>query len=350
MSGRPNHTAEPNPAGRSCPTAYRYRPEDLAQPAAFGADTLYIVGGLYGNPEALRVITNRVEHERRTGRDVRLVFNGDFNWFNANKEDFEHVNRTVLSHTACAGNVEFEIAAPSTEAGCGCSYPDYIGQGLVQRSNAIMQRLQQTAAAYPGLRRALTQLPLHLTVSVAGERTAIVHGDPESLSGWRFAVESMPPLDPALRRRLHCEGTPVTPLDQITGYFVRAGVRVFACTHTCLPFAQIIKWPRGQGLVINNGAAGMPNFHDTHFGVMTRISSDSAVPSGSLYGVQLGGLRCDAMAIEYDHSAWMRRFCESWPLGSPAYQSYFRRIAEGPDYQLPTAIRAGVEKTMRRCP
>ena len=42
-----------DPRGRSCPLAYRYQPEALAQPAQLEADTLYLVGGLYGNPYAL---------------------------------------------------------------------------------------------------------------------------------------------------------------------------------------------------------------------------------------------------------------------------------------------------------
>jgi hypothetical protein len=38
--------------GRSCPLTYRYQPEALAQPAQLEADTLCVVGGLYGNPAA----------------------------------------------------------------------------------------------------------------------------------------------------------------------------------------------------------------------------------------------------------------------------------------------------------
>ena len=42
--------------GRSCPLAYRYQPEALAGPAQLEADTLYVVGGLYGNPAALAAV------------------------------------------------------------------------------------------------------------------------------------------------------------------------------------------------------------------------------------------------------------------------------------------------------
>ena len=40
--------------GRSCPLAYRYKPESLCrEPAHVSEDVLYIVGGLYGNAFAL---------------------------------------------------------------------------------------------------------------------------------------------------------------------------------------------------------------------------------------------------------------------------------------------------------
>ena len=49
--------------GRSCPLAYRYQPEALAQPAKLEADTLYVVGGLYGNPVALPALLERADRE-----------------------------------------------------------------------------------------------------------------------------------------------------------------------------------------------------------------------------------------------------------------------------------------------
>ena len=43
----------------ACPVAYHYRPEDLAGPPAFSCTTLYVAGGLYGNPYALDAIWAR---------------------------------------------------------------------------------------------------------------------------------------------------------------------------------------------------------------------------------------------------------------------------------------------------
>ena len=42
---------------------------------------------------------------------AKLVFNGDFNWFNADAMAFEGINRVVLQHVALRGNVETELAA-----------------------------------------------------------------------------------------------------------------------------------------------------------------------------------------------------------------------------------------------
>ena len=42
--------------GRQCPLAYRYGPEALALAPTQTCDTLYVIGGLYGNPYALEAI------------------------------------------------------------------------------------------------------------------------------------------------------------------------------------------------------------------------------------------------------------------------------------------------------
>ena len=52
-----------DPRGRSCPLVYRYQPDALAQPAQLEADTLYVVGGLYGNPYALQAVLERAHQE-----------------------------------------------------------------------------------------------------------------------------------------------------------------------------------------------------------------------------------------------------------------------------------------------
>ncbi|WP_051849096.1 hypothetical protein [Thiomonas sp. FB-Cd] len=85
----------------------------------------------------------------------------------------------------------------------------------------------------------------------------------------------------------------------------------------------------------------MPNFRDTSLGVLTRISVRADAPLDSLYGIDLGGLRCDALPIRLDERAWQRRFLRNWPIGTDAHASYFARIMHGPDFELTQVIAGG---------
>jgi hypothetical protein len=199
-----------DPRGRSCPLAYQYQPEVLAQPTQLEADTLYVVGGLYGNPAALQAVLERAADE--PGGPATIVFNGDFHWLDIDPEDFQAISEAVLAHHATKGNVEAELASQGSDedAGCGCAYPEYVGDDVVERSNQIIGRLRATAARFPELVGRLGTLPQYLTASVAGERVGILHGDPESLAGWRLALEAMEPGDPVVRHLVGWRGRPTT--------------------------------------------------------------------------------------------------------------------------------------------
>jgi hypothetical protein len=330
-----------DPRGRSCPLAYRYQPEALAGPAQLEANTLYVVGGLYGNLTALRAVVERADRE--PGGPATIVCNGDFHWLDVDSEDFEAISETVLAHHATKGNVESELASDEDAGcGCGCGYSDYIGDQVVDRSNQIMNRLRATASRFPSLARRLGELPRHLTVSVGGHCVGILHGDPESLAGWRPALEAMEPGDPLVRRQVGWRGQSTTAAD-LLDWFGRADV--FASTHTGLPYAQVIPDGRHGRLVINNGAAGLPSFAGTSYGVMTRLSDDPRPPADSLYGVSIGGLRGDALPVRFDPAWWKERFLAQWPPGSPGYRSYFTGITHGTHLQLHQAARDGVQLT-----
>jgi hypothetical protein len=324
-------------AGRCCPLHYAYDPAELSQPGPCLNDTVYVIGGLYGNPEALQAIERMRASEQRRGIGVTLVFNGDFHWFDRDPADFAAINETVLQHIASQGNVEAELAQPDAGAGCGCAYPPYVDDATVGYSNAIMTMLQDAAAARPALRRSLAQLPMYRAISLAGRRIGIIHGDPESLAGWRFAVEHM---EAAADGR-----SQPTREEQIGHYFSRAEVDLFACSHTCLPYLQDFVVDGRRRLIANNGAAGMPNFRDTTFGLLTRISERPEPPADRLYGTQLGPLRVDALPIRYDHEAWLKRFLRNWPQGSPAHRSYCDRILHGPDFTPNRAMRCTAVET-----
>ena len=58
--------------------------------------------------------------------------------------------------------------------------------------------------------------------------------------------------------------------------------------------------------------------------------------------MQRDGVHIDAIPLKYDHAAFLDRFLARWPEGSPAHDSYYRRIADGPDYSVAQA--AGLMK------
>jgi hypothetical protein len=305
--------------GRLCPTHYRYSPRDFDREPEIVADTLYVIGGLYGNLEALEAL--RALAAREAG-PVTLVFNGDFHWFDVAGTDFAQITRDVLEHRAIRGNVETEIAAEDTGAGCGCAYPMDVSDAEVSRSNRILEQLRATASALPELRARLGALPMNLVAAVGDARVGIVHGDAVSLAGWGFAQDRLD--DPRHAR-------------WIESMFGESRVDVFASTHTCLPAFRAFEFRNGRGVVANNGAAGMPNFAGTHFGLLTRIARTPFPGPQRLHGLESRGVHVEALKIHYDQERWVARFLASWPEGSPAHQSYFGRITRGPRFAVEQA-------------
>lgn len=305
--------------GRGCPLSYCYAPTALARTPQLVAETIYVIGGLYGNRQALDWIEARLARERS---GARLVFNGDFHWFDVDPAVFSAVQERVLAHHALRGNVETEIAGDDSGAGCGCGYPDFVGDAEVERSNRIIERLRETARAFPAARIRLGALAPWLVAEVSGVRIGIVHGDAESLAGWGFSQEML--REPGSRMRA-------------AAWFGAADVRVFASSHSCLPVMQAFDTPRGRCVLANNGAAGMPNFSGTRHGLVTRISATPA--PDARYGTTVAGIRVEAVRVPYDHAGFERDFLASWPASSPAHVSYYRRIVDGPAYPMHDAVR-----------
>jgi predicted phosphodiesterase len=298
--------------GRSCPLSYRYAPASLRRAPELAADTLWIAGGLYGNPFALESLLALYERERGV---KALVFNGDFHWFDMDPGTFSRIDATVLKFHALRGNVETELAEPREGAGCGCAYPDWVDDGTVERSNAIIERLRGAA----GDARPLGALPMHLVARVGAARVGVVHGDAESLAGWGFSQEVLS-----------------TPHGRLAAHraFDQAQVDVFASSHTCLPVLQRL----GDACaIVNNGSAGMPNFRGERYGVATRISLFES--GNAIYSMKIAGVFIEAIPLRYDHEAWEEHFLERWPPGSPAHISYFGRITQGPSYTAGQALR-----------
>ncbi len=319
------HPAAPaNTAGRLCPLHYRTRPEDFAADNTadhLEVDTLYVVGGLYGNLLALDVIEQLYAADPTPAERKALVFNGDFHWFDARSDVFSEVQRRVLRHRATRGNVETEIANPDYDeaVGCGCGYPDWVDQAIVDRSNRILGQLRRQATAAEAA--ALGGLPMWMVARVGGQRFGIIHGDPQSLAGWGLAREHL--LSPTQGETFR---------GQARQWFHAAGpsIQGFVCTHTCTPiYLDLAAASTAPQLVLNNGSAGMPNLLNDHAGLITRLSTrppDGRIQAAVRFGMQRAGLFIDAVGIDYPHASWLAMFDGLWPLGSDAALSYRDRI------------------------
>jgi hypothetical protein len=240
---------------------------------------------------------------------------------------FARVQHAVLAHVALRGNVETELAEGEAagDAGCGCAYPDWVGDDLVERSNRILGRLKRATNAQQ--RCELSALPMWLRADVGPARLGIVHGDATSLAGWGFAQEH---LREAGQRALAAR------------WFEQAEVDAFACTHTCLPVFQGLRaGPLGRRRwILNNGAAGMPNFRGDTAGLLTRIALEPFTGPEGRHAVALaGGVVAQAIAIDGDCASWRERFLALWPPGSDAHRSYFERIVRGPAYRPAEVVR-----------
>jgi hypothetical protein len=305
--------------GRACPRHYAYSPRVFARAAELRGPTLYVVGGLYGNPFALDAIDRMAAPEPEP---PLRVFNGDFHWFDAEPGLFATVQRRVLAHTALRGNVETELAGDDASAGCGCAYPESVPDDDVERSNRILERLRTVAAEVPGAREALAALPMHAMAQVGALRIGIIHGDAWSLAGWRFAHDHL--HDAAGEAQLQS----ALELGAVDG---------FACSHTCAPALKVTE----RGFVVNNGAAGMANFAGDASGLLTRISTlplPRALEDARVYGMHERGVWIDALRIGFDRDRWIERFDALWPAGSPAAVSYRDRIARGPSFTVDHAL------------
>ncbi|MCX7150933.1 MAG: hypothetical protein NTY05_16310, partial [Rhodocyclales bacterium] len=183
--------------------------------------------------------------------------------------------------------------------------------------------LKRTAARHPDLLAGLQESALVARWRVGQLRIGVVHGDADSLAGWRFDAACLDDPGEAEWR---------------AASFASAKVDVFASTHTCLPAMRCFDH-HGEKLIANNGAAGMPNFAGTRFGILTRIGLQAS-PHSALYGHTIRNVHIDALAVHYDPAAWQKSFLANWPAGSPAWLSYFKRITHGPDYTPRQAFAA----------
>ncbi len=117
---------------------------------------------------------------------------------------------------------------------------------------------------------------------------------------------------------------------------------IIAVTHTCLPFLQDYHniASSNHHILINNGSAGMPNFTNKLFGVISRISTMGPHPN-ALYGTRVQGTSTfvEALSVAYSHSQFCSYFERNWDPKSPGYVGYWTRINHGPVFSIAQAQR-----------
>jgi predicted phosphodiesterase len=316
-------------AGRFCPADYRINPQVFARSISTPEfDVVYVVGGLYGNTEALKLICQAFDAEQSPRKC--MVFN--FHWFDVADVEFIEIEKKTSQYVRLRGNVETELARHVAEGesdiGCGCAYPDDVPAKDVDYSNRIIQQLRATyqrLRAENSVATNLSDLPMAMRVQVGGLGVAITHGDIDSLAGWSLAhnrIEST--LAASLGKKLH-----------------ELAIDIVASSHTCLPALH----RRNGKLIVNNGAAGLGNFQSNTAGLVTRISREkkalSKLPIEYECELKVGAdvVNVQALSVRFDDHAWQQKFLAQWPSVSAAHESYWNRIQQGTNYSVKQAMQ-----------
>ncbi|HIT02992.1 MAG TPA: hypothetical protein IAC22_00670 [Candidatus Caccocola faecipullorum] len=309
----------PRKPGRFCPLDYYFDEDEFTKKPMFSCETLYIAGGMYGNPFAFEALWTLAAKEP----GARVVLNGDMHWFDRSPADFVENERRAEKWLCLLGNVEAELRrGKESGAGCGCAYPPCVDDAAVARSNAIHAELKKTLTQIPAVAEKLKKRAGAAVVDVCGARVGITHGDERSLGGWNCSLENL---------RIQARRA------ELTAWMEKSGLAVLATTHTCAAAA----FARLERAVINNGAAGMPNFRGALYGLITRISPRPE--AHAIYRARVRGLYVEAVPLRWDADKFLNWFNGNWPAGSPAEISYHERITQGAGAEPQDALIEGFE-------
>lgn len=301
--------------GRVGADDYAIAPEEWDKEPFATCDTLYSVGGLYGNVEAMKTVVKMLEDEEG---EVCVALNGDYHWFDGTLESFEEIEELVAPFVPMNGNVEFELSrVEACGVGCGCSYPTTMSDAFVGRSNAIYGRMKAAIAQRDGLAASLQGRPAWGIVRVGDALVGLTHGDEKSVSGWGCSVDNLHKPE---------------RIEELEGFFAERSIDVLSTTHTCAAAAVKME----NGVVINNGSAGLPEYKGLLYGLINRISKTPH--PDAIYRTMVKGVYVEAVPVRYDHDAFIAWFDSIWEEDSPAAQSYRPRAVAGPDTVFTDAV------------
>ena len=64
----------------------------------------------------------------------------------------------------------------------------------------------------------------------------------------------------------------------------------------------------------------------------------AASPVRPLRELRIAGAWVALLPVRFDAQRWLREFLAQWPVGSPAWASYFERITRGPAFSPAQAV------------
>ena len=312
--------------GRSCPTAYRYAPRALRPRAGRRGRDALVVGGLYGNVEALDEVARhggaRARRRRRSSSTATSTGS------TRPPDDFRRVAGRGAAPCRPArqrgdGDRRRGLAAPAAAAPIPLDVSD---AGRRRAPTRSWRGCARRRARFPAARRALAALPMH--ARGARGRGARGHRARRRVLAGRLGVRAGRPRRPR-----------PSPLARQRVRGMR-GVDVFASSHTCLPALRAFDFGHGRG-------GGRQQRRGGHAELRRRaLRRDHAHLGAPAPGTPCTARGWPAFSSTRSPCATTRppgraRFIASWPAGSAAHDSYFRRIAHGPGFARRTRAAAG---------
>ena len=312
--------------GRSCPTAYRYAAAHASTARRMSRPgRCYVVGGLYGNVEALDEVARawpRASRRRRRSSSTATSTGST-----SAADDFRRVQRRGAARTPrCAATSRrrspARTRAPAAAAPIPLDVSDARRRALQRGYSA---RLRETARALPRRRAARSPaLPMH----ARGARGRGTRRDRarRRVVARRLGVRAGRPRRPGHRRWLD------------DAFATSRRGRLRQQPHLPAGAARVRLRPRPRRRSPTTARRACRTSRGERFGA-DHAHLGAPAPAIALYGARVAGVFVDALAVRYDTPAWQRRFLASWPAGSAAHDSYFRRIAHGPGFARERARR-----------
>jgi len=214
-----------------------------------------VFGGVYGNLEALNALI-----EKAQGLGIppdRMIHTGDVAAYCADARGAAELLQQ-LGCPAIKGNVEEQLASSAEDCACG------FDEGSECDLLAMRWYAHADAETTPELRRFMTDMPDHISFTMAGRRFLVVHGGITQVNDFMFGS-----LDEAA----------------FAQQFMLTDADCIVAGHTGLPFTREV----GGRLWHNSGGLGLPANDGT-----PRVWFSVIIPTP-------GGIDFGFHALDYDH-------------------------------------------------